>query len=325
MRALLTFRNRIEEFYNARAGILGYLLRLVMSFLALLAMKNAIGYNTLLSQYWFIICFAVVGAFAPWRFLPLMLSVYIVAQMLSLSLGIGVVFIAVLFILYLLYFRIDKRYAAAMVLMALFLTIKMPALVPLVLAVISPSMSLVAVISSCIVYYMVHYVNLNSAVILGFTDATEETKASIFIEGLVNYKDFVYMTLIVILVFLLVHYVRKANINHANELAVTLGTGATIILQLIVQLLYGTMTYEKLWIILGGAIASGIVAIIVNYFIQPMDFSRVETLEFEDDEYYYFVRAVPKASIDKESVHVTRISSRKRILHGKDSTDKGRD
>ena len=39
-----------------------------------------------------------------------------------------------------------------------------------------------------------------------------------------------------------------------------------------------------------------------------MDYSRTETLQFEDDEYYYYVKAVPKVGVtlpEKQVKHIT--------------------
>ena len=36
------------------------------------------------------------------------------------------------------------------------------------------------------------------------------------------------------------------------------------------------------------------VSLILEFFFYNLDFSRVERVQFEDDEYYYFVKAVPK-------------------------------
>ena len=41
--------------------------------------------------------------------------------------------------------------------------------------------------------------------------------------------------------------------------------------------------------------------------------------EFDDDEYHYFVRAVPKVALDRETVHITRISGRRRTTPAKDT------
>ena len=42
-----------------------------------------------------------------------------------------------------------------------------------------------------------------------------------------------------------------------------------------------------------------------------MDFKRTEFVQYEDDEYYYYVKAVPKITIANTDVKVKQINARK--------------
>ena len=45
-------------------------------------------------------------------------------------------------------------------------------------------------------------------------------------------------------------------------------------------------------------------------FFFSVDYSRSENLQFEDDEYYYYVKAVPKLSVTRSEKTVKRINER---------------
>jgi len=45
--------------------------------------------------------------------------------------------------------------------------------------------------------------------------------------------------------------------------------------------------------------------------ILSVDYSRVEHTQFEDDEYYYYVRAVPKAFVSVEDKQVKHINAKR--------------
>ena len=47
-------------------------------------------------------------------------------------------------------------------------------------------------------------------------------------------------------------------------------------------------------------------------FIFNVDYSRTEYVQFEDDEYYYYVKAVPKIAVAKPSKTVKKITSQKK-------------
>ncbi|MFQ9522030.1 MAG: hypothetical protein ACLRZR_11730, partial [Turicibacter sp.] len=63
---------------------------------------------------------------------------------------------------------------------------------------------------------------------------------------------------------------------------------------------------------------SMIVGVVLYFFVFAVDYSRVEYTQFEDDEYYYYVKAVPKISVTKPDVKVKRINARKSEPFGPD-------
>jgi hypothetical protein len=49
-----------------------------------------------------------------------------------------------------------------------------------------------------------------------------------------------------------------------------------------------------------------------------MDYNRPESLQFEDDDYYYYVTAIPKVRLTKEEWKVKRITGNDLELDRKD-------
>ena len=55
-----------------------------------------------------------------------------------------------------------------------------------------------------------------------------------------------------------------------------------------------------------------IVSMIVKLFVFSVVYTRTEYLQFEDDEYYYYVKAVPKVSVAIPEKTVKRINERQK-------------
>lgn len=324
MKALLIIRNRIETFYNRFSTFLRFALRLLISFFILLAVNNSLGYNTLLSQLWFIIVFSVVCAFVNIRVLPIILGAFTSIQIASLSVGIGLTTFVIMLVMYLLYLRLNAGYGYLMLLMLLMFVIRIPLVIPLVLAVSAPMSSIFVVICGNILYYVLHYISVNSAMLIGYAPSGQIATASVFINGLLTYKEFIYTLLLMALVFIIVYYVKKTNMNHANDMAEAIGAGTYIIFLLITNVILNSLTFQRLRTILIGTVVALIVAILVENIIKPLDFSKAEMLEFDDEGYHYYVRAVPKVALDRETVHITRINSRRRSSAEKNETDNGK-
>ena len=52
-----------------------------------------------------------------------------------------------------------------------------------------------------------------------------------------------------------------------------------------------------------------------------VDYSRTEHLQFEDDEYYYYIKAVPKVSLAAEEKTIKRINVRQEKSEKQDDSD----
>lgn len=59
------------------------------------------------------------------------------------------------------------------------------------------------------------------------------------------------------------------------------------------------------------------VAFILQFFVFSVDYTRTEHVQFEDDEYYYYVKAVPKMTITKREKEVKRINPQKKVREDK--------
>lgn len=60
-----------------------------------------------------------------------------------------------------------------------------------------------------------------------------------------------------------------------------------------------------------GILLSTLIAVVYNFFIITVDYTRTEYVQFEDDDYYYYVKAVPKLTVSTPDVKVQKINARK--------------
>lgn len=63
--------------------------------------------------------------------------------------------------------------------------------------------------------------------------------------------------------------------------------------------------------LLMGILVSIVIAGIYTFFVFAVDYSRTEYVQFEDDDYYYYVKAVPKLTVSAPDVKVQKINARK--------------
>ena len=62
--------------------------------------------------------------------------------------------------------------------------------------------------------------------------------------------------------------------------------------------------------VLVGNVISLLIAFVIQFLFFNLDYSRTERLQFEDDEYYYYVKAVPKDVVSGTNKQVKRFSGK---------------
>ena len=55
-------------------------------------------------------------------------------------------------------------------------------------------------------------------------------------------------------------------------------------------------------------VISVVVGLVLEFFVFGGDYTRTERLEYEDDEYYYYVKAVPKATVTTSERSIKKIN-----------------
>ena len=314
MKLLFSIKNRIEELYLRHPALCGYITRFIFVFAVLMILRSNIGFNPVLTSFIFVIVFSVICAFVPSKPLILFLMAYIVVQIFSLAPGTGIFACFLFVIMYLVYFRFSANSEYLMLLIPLMCIVRLPILIPLILAVTASAGSVICVMLGVITFYFIRYIHMYTAVFQGVAENDEVSKLSMVISGVFTYKEMWYSLGCMILVFFAVYYIKRININKSNEMAIAMGSGIYLISMLVCSLAFGNITTAKLTQTVIGTVVSCLLAVIISSVILPLDYNRTEHLEFEDEEYKYYVRAVPKSIISKESVRIKRIYSRRQTL-----------
>ena len=106
-------------------------------------------------------------------------------------------------------------------------------------------------------------------------------------------------------VSLLVYIIRRMSIDHAWTIAIFSG----IIIQFLVFFTGYTfldLADHTLELLLGGTVST-LMLFILQFFFFDLDYTRTERVQFEDDEYYYYVKAVPKRYVPVMEKTVVKI------------------
>ena len=108
-------------------------------------------------------------------------------------------------------------------------------------------------------------------------------------------------------VVLLVNLLRTRSFDYAWRIAIIVG-GVTYILVILAGDFCFDVTVSMVPMIIS-AVVSVLIGLVMEFLVFGGDYSRTERLEYEDDEYYYYVKAVPKAVVATSERSIKKINA----------------
>lgn len=152
------------------------------------------------------------------------------------------------------------------------------------------------------------YVKKSAAAIEGAGAKGMLTQVANYAKQVFQNKEMWVIIVAFIICFFVVYTLRRQSMDHAWKIAIITGAIASIIVIAAGDIALGVHTsYGAL---IGGSIAAVAIGLVLELFFFTVDYARSENLQFEDDEYYYYVKAIPKVSISTPEKTVKRINER---------------
>ena len=254
------------------------------------------------------IALAVICTFLPRSVIVVAATVLILAHLYSVSLGILVMTAIIFLIMYIFYLRLAPKKALLLLLTPLAIFLKIPYVIPMICGLVAAPGSMVAVICGTMVFYMMEYVKKTAANIEGADIKGMMSQATDYITKVFQNKEMWVVVTAFVICFFIVFAFRRASMDHAWKIAVIVGIIVNLVVVVAGDIVLGVHTSYGM--LIGGSVASLVIGLILEVFYFSVDYTRSEKLQFEDDEYYYYVKAVPKISVARPEKTVKRINEK---------------
>lgn len=315
MAALLMIKEKIKVIYADYHKIIVPVVKAIMAFLMLLAINDKIGYMARLDSFAVVVILAAVCAFMPRSFTVLIGFIVVVAHLFALSFEVALTAVAVFMVMMLLYLRFCSKDIMLLVLVPLSFYFGVPYLMPLAAGVLCGPMSALTLGCGVIIHYYIDYISVSALTIQGMAASANVEKIRLGVDGIIQ-NDAMFLALLsFVATTFVVHILRKQAIDHAWSVAIFTGAMTNVILNFI-----GILVFDNgptvIGLLLGTAVAVPIAMLIALLFM-GLDYSRTEKVQFEDEDYYYYVKAVPKMKIEAPAKTVKRINTQKYRTHHK--------
>ncbi|WP_044913822.1 MULTISPECIES: hypothetical protein [unclassified Butyrivibrio] len=318
MTSLLELREYIKNFYTKYELYITYLWKFLLSLIAFTMIGNKIGYQTNLTKLPILLMAALLCSIMPSNFMVLVSAGFILAHLYKLSIQCAVVGLIMFLLMFLLYFRFSPKDTLAVMLTPMCFYLSIPYVMPIALGLLGSPASIISMAFGVIVAFFVNYISDNATTLTGAEIEDSATQFQSIISELMNNKRMWVFVAAFAITVAVVYLIRRMAVDHAWTIAIIAGALTDIICLLVGDMMYTT----QLSFI--GVIVQSIIAIlllmILQFFAFNLDYTRIEKVQFEDDEYYYYVKAVPKVTVSTPAPKVKKISGSNagRDYRGKD-------
>ena len=306
MTVLLEFRERLKLIYSKYEVFLLPLAKLFLAFVTFTTLNGKMGYMTRIDDLRIVLIAALACSFLPVGMLVIFATIFSLMHMYALSMEVALVGLCVYLVMYLLYFRFSPKDSLVVVLTPLLCAFKIPYVIPLAVGLLCGPSSVVSVGCGVAVFYLFQIVTDSAQNIRTMGDEDALAKVRMMVESILANKAMLVVIAAFAITVLVVYLIRRMSINYAWTIAMIAGAMTEVVVLLIGDLLYDVK------ISLGGALLGSLLALaiakVIEFFRFCVDYSRTEKVQFEDDEYYYYVKAIPKMTVTVPSKTVKKIN-----------------
>lgn len=320
MVALLELKEKLAGIYGKYEAYITPLLRFMLALTAFMLINGNLGYMKSLSTMPVALILAAVCSVLPVNAMIAIAALFILLNLYALALEVFLVGTLIFVFIYFVYFRFSPRYGYNAVLMPVCFKLGIPYAVPIGSGLLGEMYSVVSVVCGSVIYFFLKGVHANEATLSSSSDAGLSTtsKITIVLNQLLMNKEMFLVITIFSIATIVVYVIRRLDIDNAWTVAWIAGILFEVIGLISGYLLLG-IPGKIAGVVLGG-IVSAAIALTLQFMFFNVDYTRTERLQFEDDEYYYYVKAVPKSVIagsDKKVKHFHKNEEKERITKKK--------
>ena len=322
MTNLLVMKEYIKGFYAKYEDFILPVLKFLLALILFFTINGQLGYMEKINSPVIPLVSALLCSFMPMGFMVFLCAVFLLAHVYALSLECMAVLLLAYIFIAVVYLRFSPKEHLFLLLTPLLFCWGVPYVLPLAAGLFGSPVSAVPVACGVILYYVLLYMTGNAQA-LGSTeaDAILQRFRDVTV-GITDNKEMIITVVAFVVTTVLVYLIRRMSVDYSRAIAILVGTLADIVI-----LLVGDLMYEanfSIASVIFGSILGALAALVMQFFHFNLDYLRTEKVQFEDDEYYYYVKAVPKMAVTAPEKRVKKITTRRAHQNARRSHSKAR-
>ena len=285
-------RDFIEEIVSRYETLIKAVIRFFLAFLSVSVVNSQLGYMERLDSTTVVLAVSLLSAFLPSGMIVFFCSLFIILHCYALSLEAAIVVLAVFLLMFLLYFRFTPQDTMAVLLTPLSFVFGVPEVMPVIYGLKGSPISALSVGFGAAAYFTVDFITGAEDEIRGMKEATTVERFRFILDGVIKNSTMMTYVGAFVITVVIVSIIRRLYFPHAWTIAIAIGIFTDIIALMILSAKFDSDI--NMGSIIVGSLVSAAVAFLYKLFTFSVDYAKTERVQFEDDGYYYYVKAVPK-------------------------------
>ena len=319
MTELLKLKDGLQRLYGRYDMIVSHVLKFIAAFVSFMLIRGMTGYSSAASSVFVLILLSAVCAFLPGGVTALVGCILIVLQIYEISIEFAVITLVMLLILLLVYYVFSPKTGYVLLLVPVMFMLHIPYAAPVIVGLTAGIAGIVPAFFGTYLYFTLAFCSEFTASVSSFGEGEFVTKLTFIMDNTILNKEMLVMGIVFAATIVLVHVIRSFSIDHSWVIAIVTGSIVEAVLVVMSHVML-SLTFSMPGLIVG-IVVSIALGLVLNFFIFSVDYSRTERVQFEDDDYYYYVKAVPKLNMAVTEVKVKKINSRTQKPEGYDIRD----
>lgn len=297
MHKILELRETYRLLYSKYSMYIEAVIKFVVALIALIVINSYVGAFAILKNPLVVILISLVCAVLPKTLSAMLVMLTIVGHMFAISIEVALIVLVMFIVMYLLFFRFTSKESAVLVIMPILCAIGIPYIMPIILGLVASPVSAVSLIFGTLVYFILSFVGNDYEKIVEIAKDDGFEVLSMFIEKVMKNMAFYYCIIALVVVLVLVYVLKRLSMDYSWIIAVCAGGGIQIIVFLVGCFMFDMSLFCGILSVILGGLLTVVIAWFLQFFLHSVDYTKAEKVQFEDDDYYYYVKAVPKIKV----------------------------
>lgn len=304
MNKTVKIRDAMRNFFFSNSSWLKIVGKGLIALCSFLIINHYFGYIEFLTDPLFAIILAIACAFIPMRAGGLVVIIYTFVQLTGLSGQVALVALILIVASYGISVFYGAKHIFNISYIPIAMQIQMPYPIVVGSALFGNMRDVTSVICGGIISFYLKTIRENASLFI--EENSDITVVDVIAQKMVaNPLLYIYVTSLVVM-FVAIILIRNLKISRSWLVALLVGIFAEMAIMLIGYVITGNIS--RVPVLLIANVVAFIVGFAMTYIFRDLDYERVERVQFEDDDYVYYVTAIPKIELAKEEKRVTRIT-----------------